>query len=77
MKNGRPASGGRFPGLFDRGGPSRIAVSLPAGTRPEPRGWGGPSIRMVAPVFSLLGVLGIVVVLFFVVAITGRLILGR
>jgi hypothetical protein len=32
---------------------------------------------MVAPVFSLLGVLGIVVVLFFVVAITGRLILGR
>jgi hypothetical protein len=44
------------------------AGRLPAGGRPGP---GDP------PLSSLLGVLAITLILFFVVALTGRLILGR
>ena len=43
-----------------------VALSIPV-----------PLLRRSAAVFSLLGVLGITVILFFVVAVTGWLILGK
>jgi len=40
-------------------------------------GVGRPVVTEISTVFSLIGVLGITVVLFFVVAVSARLILGR
>jgi hypothetical protein len=53
-------------------GQRRLRSRFPRGLAPR-----RPRLYRESAVFSFVGVLGIAIVLFFVVAVTGRLILGR